>query len=183
MPKDGKKTKNALAQALIDEMALRPADEPTVKAVVARAQVNRQTFYYHFGTMDDLLMYACRVKVLEARDSLKSASIGDGFFLVLAQLAYDQRVVVAKVLQTKGRKWLRSVLYEYAEQACSDYLRRLCGSAIPNGNWDEAVRYCVLASASLLESWIVDETEETPEQIASQLRRGVEVHARGLLAI
>ena len=48
-------TKEALAQALRQMMTVKPIDKVTVKDIVEICGVNRQTFYYHFDDVDDLL--------------------------------------------------------------------------------------------------------------------------------
>ena len=48
-------TKEALADALRQMMTLKPIDKVTVKDIVEICGVNRQTFYYHFDDVDDLL--------------------------------------------------------------------------------------------------------------------------------
>ena len=48
-------TKSALAQSLKQLMADKTLDKITVKEIVARCGVNRQTFYYHFRDIYDLL--------------------------------------------------------------------------------------------------------------------------------
>ena len=48
-------TKNALASALKKMMEVKPIDKITVKDLVEICNVNRQTFYYHFDDVYDLL--------------------------------------------------------------------------------------------------------------------------------
>ena len=48
-------TKEALAAALRQMMTVKPIDKVTVKDIVEICGVNRQTFYYHFDDVDDLL--------------------------------------------------------------------------------------------------------------------------------
>lgn len=48
-------TKEALGAALKQTMALKPIDKITVKDLVEICGVNRQTFYYHFDDVYDLL--------------------------------------------------------------------------------------------------------------------------------
>ena len=64
-------TKTALADAFKAELETKRFDKITIKDIVERAQVNRQTFYYHFQDIYDLLgwilneeMSACRVDEL-----------------------------------------------------------------------------------------------------------------------
>lgn len=48
-------TKEALAAALKQMMGVKPIDKITVKDLVEICNVNRQTFYYHFNDVYDLL--------------------------------------------------------------------------------------------------------------------------------
>ena len=48
-------TKDALTSALRQMMTVKPIDKVTVKDIVEICGVNRQTFYYHFDDVDDLL--------------------------------------------------------------------------------------------------------------------------------
>jgi AcrR family transcriptional regulator len=50
-----KLTKIALSKSLKKELEIKKFDKITVKEVVERAGVNRQTFYYHFQDIYDLL--------------------------------------------------------------------------------------------------------------------------------
>ena len=48
-------TKNALANSLTELMAATPLDKITVRMLVENCGLNRQTFYYHFQDIYDLL--------------------------------------------------------------------------------------------------------------------------------
>lgn len=48
-------TKEALAAAMKKMLAVKPVDKITVKDLVEECGVNRQTFYYHFDDVYDLL--------------------------------------------------------------------------------------------------------------------------------
>ena len=48
-------TKNALANSLTELMAATPLDKITVRMLVENCGLNRQTFYYNFQDIYDLL--------------------------------------------------------------------------------------------------------------------------------
>lgn len=50
-------TKERLAQCLKELMKSKPLDKITISALTKSAQVNRQTFYYHFDNIFDLLKW------------------------------------------------------------------------------------------------------------------------------
>lgn len=56
-------TKQALAAALADLLNTTTLDNITVKDIVARADVSRQTFYYHFGDVYQLLEWTFQMQL------------------------------------------------------------------------------------------------------------------------
>ena len=50
-------TKERLAQCLKELMKYKPLDKITISALTKNAEVNRQTFYYHFDNIFDLLKW------------------------------------------------------------------------------------------------------------------------------
>ena len=58
-------TKHALAGALLELLNTTTLDNITVKDIVERAQVSRQTFYYHFGDVYQLLDWAFQRAIRE----------------------------------------------------------------------------------------------------------------------
>ena len=55
---EGKATKEAFVQALVTACQEKNYDKITVQDISQKANLNRQTFYYHFKDKDDLLHYA-----------------------------------------------------------------------------------------------------------------------------
>ena len=48
-------TKDAIAKALTDLLQERPIEKITIKDITDRCGINRQTFYYHFSDIYDLM--------------------------------------------------------------------------------------------------------------------------------
>ena len=82
-------TKQKIAQALCQLMLERPLKKITVQDLMERTQMKRQTFYYHFQDIYDVLVWICRrqlVEPLEAGvrvflEALLRASFTRGFSL------------------------------------------------------------------------------------------------------
>ena len=55
-----KYTKMVLKEALIEILQERPVERVTVKEICDRADVNRSTFYVHYGSPQELLESICR---------------------------------------------------------------------------------------------------------------------------
>ena len=179
MPKDGTVTKGLLADAFVG-MAGEPGAQVTVKGLVARAGVNRQTFYYHFETMDDLVVYACETKV---RPALAAAVGGDGGFAPIVEFADAHRGAARFLLESKGRPWIRGLFYDEAVSMCRARIEQLAGGGVPEAVIADAAVYCTVASASILESWVTGALEGSVDDVVRILERGLEAQARGLALV
>lgn len=59
-------TKDALALALREEMKSKPLEKITIQDLTGRCGINRQTFYYHFKDIYDLLDYILYQETMKA---------------------------------------------------------------------------------------------------------------------
>ncbi len=102
-------TKLALAQSLKQLMAERTLDKITVKEVVARCGVNRQTFYYHFRDIYDLLDWMFANEGQEfTRKYPEFHTPDDGQTAIRSLCTYlqDNRDVMMNIYNSLGRELL-----------------------------------------------------------------------------
>lgn len=102
-------TKLALAQSLKQLMADRTLDKITVKEIVARCGVNRQTFYYHFRDIYDLLDWMFINEGQEfSREYPGIIANDDGQTAVCNLCSYllDNREMVINIYHSLGRELL-----------------------------------------------------------------------------
>ena len=187
------RTKQALADALEQLMYEMPLAKVTVRAVTQRAGVDRQTFYYHFDTMDDLLEYLCskRLPMLTGNmlaTALENERPRDLFVRVVRQVD-SQRTVLVPLLNNTGRKLLRGVFYETLHAALVSYIRSKVDEAgvfVSTGAIESAALYCQYASVFIVMDWLCGDsvTDPTlkPETIADMLAEQLDLHAKGLIA-
>ncbi|MBI9095522.1 MAG: TetR/AcrR family transcriptional regulator C-terminal domain-containing protein [Sphaerochaeta sp.] len=102
-------TKLALAQSLKQLMAERTLDKITVKEVVARCGVNRQTFYYHFRDIYHLLdwMFANEGQEFAKKyPDIHKADDGQTILRSLCTYLQDNRIVMLNIYNSLGRELL-----------------------------------------------------------------------------
>jgi probable dihydroxyacetone kinase regulator len=102
-------TKLALAQSLKQIMAERTLDKITVKEVVARCGVNRQTFYYHFRDIYHLLdwMFANEGQEFTRRyPNVHNADDGQTAIRSLCDYLQENRDVMMNIYNSLGRELL-----------------------------------------------------------------------------
>lgn len=119
-------TKLALAQSLKQLMAERTLDKITVKEVVARCGVNRQTFYYHFRDIYNLLDWMFENEGQEFTKKYPEVNnSGDGQATIRSLCTYlqDNRTVMMNIYNSLGRELLDRYLCRETAKLLTSFLQ------------------------------------------------------------
>ena len=106
-------TKLALAQALKELMGEQTLDKITVKEVVARCGVNRQTFYYHFKDIYHLLdwMFENEGKEFAYKfPDIRTDDDGQTAIRCICTYLQENQTVVTNIYHSLGRELLERYL-------------------------------------------------------------------------
>lgn len=118
--------KKALYLAFEKLMAEKPYPEITISEIVNRAEVNRNTFYYHFKDMESFLYGYFRDEITnEVKDLMKKNKFNEAYILVadyakdripMLRNVFSHHVpmnVVAMIFHNEIREDVVSILHEY----------------------------------------------------------------------
>lgn len=97
-------TKKALAAALIDLLNLTTLDNITVKDIVERAEVSRQTFYYHFGDVYQLMEWAFQEQLKQLGEI--PAKDWRERLLIAVEYLRENRTLAMNVYHSLGAEYL-----------------------------------------------------------------------------
>ncbi|MDD3928354.1 MAG: TetR/AcrR family transcriptional regulator C-terminal domain-containing protein [Sphaerochaeta sp.] len=125
-------TKSALAQSLKQLMADKTLDKITVKEIVARCGVNRQTFYYHFRDIYDLLDWMFINEGNEFSRAYPNAMVSDDGQTAVQNLCFyllENREMIVNIYHSLGRELLdrylcreiSKLLYATLEKRAKDF--------------------------------------------------------------
>lgn len=162
------KTKLALAQSLKQLMAERTLDKITVKEVVARCGVNRQTFYYHFRDIYHLLDWLFANEGQEFSKKHPYAQIDDDGYTAIRSLCtylQDNRDVMMNIYNSLGRELLdRYLCREMATLLTNSLQARADKAGVTQNQLDFLVNFYkhafVGASLDWFQKGMPGETEE-----------------------
>lgn len=104
-------TKNALAASLKRQLAEKPLDKITVTDIAEDCQVNRQTFYYHFQDIYDLVEWIYTSEATAAIDGKKTYDTWQEGFLHIFQYLQNNRAFVTRSYHSISREALERYLY------------------------------------------------------------------------
>ena len=156
-------TKQALAAALKELMAQKPIENITIHDLTEHCGIRRQTFYYHFEDVYDLLRWMFQVfRYIE-----------------------ENRAVCLCALKSVGRKELKrffeadihAIIYRTVEQLGNEVGAIQAG--VTKDDVDLLTHFYVLACVGLLESWLLGEIDRTPEELIAFLDRILKEHICG----
>lgn len=163
-------TKEALAETLKELLLHKTLDKITVKDVVENCGVNRQTFYYHFQDIYDLLSW---LFVQEAEKTLKENRTHDTWKTGLLQgLSYirEHKKLIVNAYHSVARENLERYLYNITY----DLMMFVIEEEAVEMNVSEKDKKFIAdfykyAFVGLVLEWIRNGMKEEPKEIVFQL--------------
>lgn len=135
-------TKRALAESLKKLLARRSLDKITVKDIVDDCGVNRQTFYYHFHDIYDLVEWIFR----DAAQTLSGQKLdydnwGTGLE-VLLEYMLDNRILILNAYNSISHEVVSDYIKEFLRPFAERVVRTQAGNMATPGN-EEDLKFVV----------------------------------------
>lgn len=178
--KHSDETKRILADALKELMKNKPLERISIRELADTANVNRQTFYYHFEDIYDLLKWTFQQETVQLLDVDESSLLWKEGLLQLIKYLDDNKEFCLCALQSLGRGHLKRFLY--SDISC--ILGRVIKSLGEKFNATEEyisflTHFYTLSLAGLVESWLTGEMDQTPEEIIEMIDIFIQDQIRG----
>lgn len=166
------RTKYALDSALRQLLEHKPLDQIRIRELTDLCMIRRQSFYYHFPDVHALFDWSLQ----QEREALLARQ--DGFLTGyqaltdLSKYIANHRPYYRALLETRGQTGLRDIL----TPALTEPLKKMldyyqCRSGTPRNAQSEQNQLDCWETLllALLESWIQDDLQDSPESILSLL--------------
>ena len=176
MPDKKKTAKALLAAALKEKMCHKPLDKITVREITEECGVNRQTFYYHFEDIYDLLKCVYQQEIIHLMKKQEVVKTWQDALLVLLDYLTLNHDFCLNTLNSVGYRNLRRFFY----QDVNSIVRLLQ----PQGDNDCCLdtdfsdflaHFYTVSLGTLMESWLLGEIDKTPQQIIEYLEKIIPV--------
>lgn len=165
-------TKKQLANSLKKLMKKTSFEKITVKDVVTDCGVNRQTFYYHFQDIYDLLGWIYKTEALDAIADYKTYDTWQQGFLNVFQYVAENRDFCMNTFHSIGRDHLETFLDSVTFDLLIAVVDELSeGIPIPQENKNFIANFYTYAFIGLLLEWLKKGTREKPEDIIENLSK------------
>ena len=162
-------TKQALAASLKKLLEIKNLDDITVKELVEDCEVNRQTFYYHFQDIYDLLHWFLDN---ETNQALKNSTSWHDSLLRAFYYARDNQLAVYHVLRSTGRNYLDVQFYNLARHITYGVICE-CSQQLGLAEKDLSflADFYMYALAGLMLDWMFNDMKEEPEALVGRIVR------------
>lgn len=178
-------TKHALAVALKELMVQKPIDKITIHDLTERAGIRRQNFYYHFTDVYDLLRWMFQEEAVALLQQHEGTLLWQEGLLQLFRYIEENKAVCLCALNSVGRDHLKrffeadihAIIHRAVERIGTEV------GAVQAGVTQDDIALMthvyVVASAGIIESWLVGEIDRTPEELIAFADQMLQDHING----
>lgn len=107
-------TKKSISKAFIDLLEEKPFDKITIQDITSKAGVNRQTFYYHFLDIRDLIEWIMNTSEQEIikknKDNIENRCWENGFITILDEIYINKKLIYAIAQNTEYSRYVTNYL-------------------------------------------------------------------------
>ncbi|WP_058302343.1 TetR/AcrR family transcriptional regulator [Gorillibacterium timonense] len=175
-------TKKALAASLKSLLEKTTLDKITVKDIADDCEVNRQTFYYHFQDVYDLLRWILDTDAERVLGDKKTYDTWQQGFLQVLGYVRDNKSFATNAYRSLGREHLESYLYKMTHELLYSVVEESsAGLNVTDEHKTFIADFYKYAFVGLVLDWIRTDMREEPAVIIAKLSRLLEGEFRSNL--
>lgn len=122
--------KTAIAEAFLEAAKHKPIDKVTVKDVVGICGITRQTFYYHFQDLLEVVEWLMAQRVEELLNETLAADSPEAAMRVLVSTLEDQPGFITQLMNSRKREEAERIFFNAARTFFSEIMRH--SPTLPN---------------------------------------------------
>lgn len=159
-------TKTALANSLKALMAVKPLPKISVREIVENCGLNRQTFYYHFQDVYDLLEWIVNQEVVTTmKENDNFLSWHEAAIYLLKYIQNNESLTLC-ILHSVNRESIKRYFYKDAFSICTSFLtEKAKGIDISQRDFQYITHFYSVSFAALLEDWVMNGMKRSPEEV------------------
>lgn len=160
-------TKRLMIQSLKKYMAKKPLAKISVREITEDSGVNRQTFYYHFEDIYDMVKWMYQEEAVKLIEGLEGVLLWQDGLLHLLRYIEENKAVCLCTLNSLGHQHLKRFFYDDIHAIIEKTVFSIA-EQIPNVSQDYGqflTHYYSIALAAMVESWLLGEIKQTPEEL------------------
>lgn len=160
-------TKRLMVQSLKKLMAQKPLNKISVREITEASGVNRQTFYYHFEDIYDMVKWMYQEEAVALVADHEGVLLWQDGILQLLRYIDENKAVCLCTLNSISHQHLKRLFYDdihaAIERTIHSFAVRMSDVSPDYGKF--LTHTYSIALAALVESWLLGEIDQTPEEL------------------
>lgn len=168
-------TKDMLCASLKQLLAQKPLDKISIKEITDGCELNRQTFYYHFDDIYQLVDWLLKKEAVSIFIGQRENLLFKEGLQLLFDYILANRALCFNVLTSVGNEYIYRFFYDELFLIIRSSLEKSEeGRALDEKQKEQLSKYYVISCGSYIVAWMMGIVEETPEEITDFLVRQIE---------
>ena len=166
------KTKVKIAESFIEAVSQNANRLVSVQEIAEKAQLNRQTFYYHFQDIRDLIEWICIDEVDNILEKKDECEKWEDKFLLIFRIMEEEKIFVKNIYYSVSVEVLRSNLYRLVYPIIySEILEKSKGKNLREEDKKFITDFYKYSFVSIVLNWIDNGMHENPGLIVAKVSR------------
>lgn len=163
-------TKNMLCASLKKLLVHKTLDKISIKEITDDCGLNRQTFYYHFDDIYQLLNWLLEKEAVSIFINLENGINWDTALILLFDYLTTNRDMCFNALTSVGNQYIYRFFYDELYVIIRSNLENTVeGRGLDEKQIEQLAQYTVISWGSYIVAWMMGIVEETPEEITAFL--------------
>ncbi len=167
MNKDKKKL---ILDTFVELLEKKPFDKITVKDIVESCSINRNTFYYYYSDIYDLLEELFSKELSKIVEAHKNGAPWIQAFTEIANIAYSHKKVIHNICSSRSYDYLENYMFKACKHMVLEFTNIAAeGMRVPEDDIEFIASFYEYAFLGVVSEWFRTGMREDPLYFASQL--------------
>ena len=163
-------TKLHMAENLQALMLEKPINKITIKELTSRCKINRQTFYYHFCDIYDLLEWLIRNRLKSFVTNIENFKSWQEAGIYLLDYLCDNRALVLSTLNSLSRNSVHNLIHDEIFKLASKFVHEIAGDIkLSEDAFKHIIHFFCITFTALLEDWLVSDSNQSSKEVIYDL--------------
>ncbi|MFW5994443.1 MAG: TetR/AcrR family transcriptional regulator C-terminal domain-containing protein [Halanaerobiaceae bacterium] len=163
-------TKNLIREVFVQMLNKKPLDKITVKDIAEKCDINRNTFYYHYADIYEILSEIFEREIQRIIKEYNETLSWEESFLVAARFALENKKAIFHVYHSMRREELEDYIYEVSGNIMMSYIERISKKiSASSGDKKLIATFYQSALTEMVLRWIGGGMKGNPEKIIRRI--------------
>lgn len=165
-----KDTKELIYAAFVDLLTQKPFDKITVKDIVETCDINRNTFYYYYSDIYDLLEEIFKKQLNIIVEAHKNGTSWAAAFLQVANVAYTRKKLIYNICASRSYDYLENYMYKALKHIMVEAVQLQAKDMnVPDEDIEFIASFYEYGFVGMLSEWFRTGMREDPLVLANRL--------------